>query len=137
MLDAGQHFNRSESACTGYVAPRELRHAVDIRRNAESRMTRSDDHGMLRTWEPIKGDNGYLGCAVVMVDPASVAEAPDTTSAYLVVARVPDGRPAVYYAGSAWNKAGVITSVAAWDHSIDNVARRVRTPLEVAIEPAR
>jgi len=130
-LDAGQHFNRFESSYKVYAAPRQLQHAVGIRRNPASEMARSADQGVLRTWEPFKG-NGNLGCAVV-VDPAAIAAAPDTASEYLIVARVPEKGPAVYYAGSAWDKAGAITSAALWDRYIADVAKRVASPLEVSV----
>ncbi|MFB3854850.1 MAG: DUF4861 family protein [Vicinamibacterales bacterium] len=133
-LDAGHHFNRFESTYRIYAAPRELHHAVGIRRNAGSEVLRSA-HGLLRTWEPIKGNAGSLGCAVI-ADPASIADTPDTASEYLVVARVPKDGPAVYFAGSAWDKAGVITSAVVWDRYIDNMARRLRNPLRVTLEPA-
>jgi hypothetical protein len=133
-LDAGQHFNRFESTYRVYAAPRPLQHAVGIRRNAASEMARAEP-GTLRTWEPFKG-NGYLGCGVV-IDPAAVAAAPDTASEYLIVARVPEKGPAVYYAGSAWDKAGTITSAALWDRYIADVAKRVASPLEVTVGPPR
>jgi hypothetical protein len=135
-LDAGHHLNRFESTYTVYAAPRDLQHAVGIRRNPASNAVRSTDHGVLRTWEPIKGNAGSLGCAV-LIDPSVVVDAPDTAAEYLVVARVPASRPAVYFAGSAWDKAGVITSAAAWDRYIDNVLMRLRSPMEMTIQPAR
>lgn len=98
-------------------------------------MARSADQGVLRTWEPFKG-NGNLGCAVV-VDPGAVVAAPDTTAEYYVVARVPEKGPAVYYAGSAWDKAGAIASPAAWDKYVADFARRVKSPLEVTIGGAQ
>jgi hypothetical protein len=135
-LDAGQHFNRFESTYKAYAAaPKPLQHAIGIRRNAASEMARSADRGVLRTWEPFKG-NGNLGCAVV-VDPGGVVAAPDATAEYYVVARVPEKGPAVYYAGSAWDKAGAIASPAAWDKYVADFARRVKSPLEVTIGGAQ
>jgi hypothetical protein len=90
---------------------------------------------VLRTWESFKG-NGSLGCAVV-ANAESVVEVQDTASEYFIVGRVPQDGPAVYYAGSAWDKAGVITSAAAWDARIAEVVKRVRTPVEVRIQTAK
>ena len=50
-----------------------LQHATGIKKNPGGVSTTSRERGILRTWEPIKGAPGNLGCAVV-VDPADVVE---------------------------------------------------------------
>jgi hypothetical protein len=130
-LDAGQQFNRFESTYTVYATPRELQHAIGIRKNPASQMTPGDP-GVLRTWEPFKDNGGHLGCAIV-IDPAALAESTEASGEYLIVARVPKQGPATYFAGSAWDKAGVITSATDWDRYTAEAARRLLTPPRVTI----
>ncbi len=132
-LDAGQHLNRFESTYTAYVPkPRDLQHAIGIRKNPGADMALSADRGVLRTWEAFKDNAGHLGCGIV-IDPASVVDTPQADNEYLVVARVPARGPAVYYAGSAWDKGGDMMTVADWDRHLGDFARRVRAPIEVTL----
>ena len=45
--------------------------------------------------------------------------------------------PAVYYAGSAWDKAGQVADAAAWQRFVEGVAQRVRQPVAVTVSAAR
>ena len=56
---------------------------------------------------------------------------PRVDNNYLVVTRVPGGTPAVYWAGTTWDKAGEITTIAAWDKYLDDWSARLRTPVTV------
>lgn len=135
-LDAGQHFNRFESRYVVHGKARPLQHAAGIRKNEGSSVSASKETGVVRTWEAFRGDAGHLGCAV-MVDPAQVTGLAEADGNTLVVANVPTSLPAVYYAGSAWDKAGQVPDVAAWDRDVADAARRVKSPLIVNIEVKR
>jgi len=50
-----------------------------------------------------------------------------------VVAKVATGQPAVYYAGSGWDKGGDFASVADWDRHLDEFVRRAGSPLSVEV----
>jgi Domain of unknown function (DUF4861) len=134
QLDAGQRLNRFES--TYHVpSPRALTHAAGIRKNPGSDVAVRADKGVVRTWEPLANnakENGYLGCAIV-ADPRDIAETPELDGNVLVVTRVPGGMPAVYWAGSAWDRGGTITTAAAWDRYLDDWAMRLRTPVAVQL----
>ena len=132
-LDAGQNFSRFESRYTFEGGPKEVTYAAGIKNNAGSTTANSRERGTLRAWEPIKNVPGNLGCAVI-VDPAQVVDFPQADGNYLVVAKVPTGSPAVYYAGFAWEQtAQVPGGVEGWDRNVANVARRLRSPLEVTL----
>jgi hypothetical protein len=49
------------------------------------------------------------------------------------VANVAAGTPAVYYAGSAWDKSGDFAGVADWDKYLGDFSRRLRAPIEVQL----
>ncbi len=130
-LDAGQHLNRFESFYR-LPSPRPLQQAAGIRANAGADVAERRDLGVLRTWEAFKGDDGHLGCGII-VDPHDLVDMPRAENNFLVVTRVPGGTPAVYWAGTAWDKGGEITTAAAWDQYLNGWAARLRTPVTVKI----
>jgi len=130
-LDAGHHLNRFESFYR-VPSPRPLQQAAGIRNNAGSQVSERRDAGVLRTWEAFKGEDGNLGCGII-VDPRDLVDMPHVDNNYLVVTRVPGGTPAVYWAGTTWDKAGEITTIAAWDKYLDDWSVRLRAPVTVQI----
>lgn len=135
-LDAGQHMNQFESRYTVHAKPRPLQHGVGIRKNPGSVVAVRRDLGVLRTWEPFREPNGHLACGVVM-DAASLVDGPEEADGnVLLVGVAPLDAPAVYYAGSAWDRGGHVADLAAWDAYLSAFAARVRSPVEIAIRPA-
>jgi hypothetical protein len=132
-LDAGSHFNRFESFYTvGGEGPITWATGIRLAKGVIPRVDR--ERGILRTWEHQGqyGDNGWLGCGVV-VDPAAVIDAKEEGGNQLVVARTAGGQPATWYAGSGWDRSGDFPDVAAWDRHLDAFAARVRSPLKVEV----
>ena len=132
-LDAGRQLNRLESFYrTNGTAPATW--AAGIRK-AASVVPRVDrEHGIVRTWEHLTnyGDNGWLGCGVV-VDPATIVETREDGGNQLFVARATAGAPATWYAGSGWDGSGRFPDVASWDRYLDAFAARLRSPLKVEV----
>lgn len=130
-LDAGSRFNRFESFYSveggGTVS-----HAAGLKRPAGAAVRVEKAAGTIRSWEPVKGENGNLGLALV-VDPSSLAEVVDADGNTLSVARPQAGQPAIHWAGSAWDRAGEVKSVEEWDREIAAFAERVRSPLKVEV----
>jgi hypothetical protein len=87
---------------------------------------------VLRTWETFKDNGGALGCGV-LVDPRDLVDAPEGNGSVLFVTRVAAGAPAVYYAGSAWDHGGTITTPALWDVYLAGWAQRLRAPVVVTV----
>ena len=132
-LDAGSHFNRFESF---YRPDGDVTWAAGIRK-AKDVVPRVDrERGVVRTWEHLTsyGDNGWLGCGLV-IDPGAVVDVVEQGGNQLVVARTPKGRPATWYAGSGWDRSGYFPDVAAWDRHLDAFAARLRSPLKVEVVP--
>jgi len=132
-LDAGSHFNRLESFYT-VEGDGPVTWAAGIRK-AEGVVPRVDrERGIIRTWEHQTryAEDGWLGCGLV-VDPAAVVEAREEGGSQLVVARTPRGQPAVWYAGSGWDRSGDFPDVAAWDRHLDAFAARLRSPMKVEV----
>jgi hypothetical protein len=78
---------------------------------------------------------GHQACGVV-IDPARIVDAPEADGNYLLVATVPAGGPAVYSAGSAWDRSGHMADLAAWDRYLDDQARRRAAPVEARLSAA-
>jgi hypothetical protein len=134
-LDAGSHFNRFESSYT-LDGDGPVTWAAGIR-NAEGMLLRVErEHGVVRTWEHLTryGENGWLGCAVV-IDPGTVVDVAEGGGSQLLVARTPRGRPATWYAGSGWDRSGDFPDAAAWDRHVNAFVARLRSPLAVEVLP--
>jgi hypothetical protein len=134
-LDAGSHFNRFESFYT-IEGDGPVTWAAGIRM-AKGVVPRVDrERGAVRTWEHLTsyGDNGWLGCGVV-VDPGSVVDVVEAGGNQLMVARTSKGRPATWYAGSGWDRSGDFPDAAAWDRYLDAFVARLRSPLVVEVLP--
>ena len=86
----------------------------------------------MRTWEPAEGDNGHLGCAVVL-PPNSSAEEQHVESDYLLVTPAPPSGALVYYVGSAWDRAGRTPDASAWSREIQGFSSRLATPVQVSL----
>ncbi len=125
-LDAGQHLNRFESTYTPAL-PQGAAVGIGIRIAKGSDFPVTPPAGVLRSWEPLTGNEGYLGCGVIA---PSMLETRKAEGDYLVIAR-PAGTTVVYYAGSAWDRAGEIKTVADWDDYLTREAARIRTPVRV------
>jgi unsaturated rhamnogalacturonyl hydrolase len=134
-LDAGAHLNRFESRYVIEGARGGLAHAAGIKASPGAERTIDRTRGILRTWEPIKGELGNLGCAV-LADPAQLVDSLEADGNHLVITRLPDDAAVVYWAGSAWDQGGDISGVADWDRYLDNAVLRLRAPLEVRLEQA-
>jgi Domain of unknown function (DUF4861) len=132
-LDAGSQLNKLESF---YQLPgsRAVTWAAGMRK-AEGVAPRVDrERGILRSWEHLTryGDNGWLGCGVI-VDPAAIVETREDAANQLVVAQTPAGSPATWYAGSGWDGGGRFRDAREWDAYLDAFAARLRSPLKLEV----
>ncbi|MFN8095023.1 MAG: DUF4861 domain-containing protein [Vicinamibacteria bacterium] len=132
-LDAGSQLNRIESFYRP-ADPAGVTWAAGIRR-PEGVVPRLDrERGIVRTWEHLTryGENGWLGCGVVL-DPATIVEFREEGGSQLVVAKAKAGAPATWWAGSGWDGSGRFPDAAAWDRYLDAFAARLRAPLRVEV----
>jgi hypothetical protein len=132
-LDAGSHFNRIESFYSVDGAD-EVTWATGIKRakGAEVRIER--EKGTLRTWEALTKPNGNLGCAVA-VDAGRLDSVAEAEGNVLLLGRTRPGQPVVYHAGSGWDKGGDVPGAAAWDGLVEDLARRLSSPLGIEVLP--
>jgi pectinesterase len=132
-LDAGRHLNRFESFYrTEGAGPVTWAAGIRLAEGVSPRVDR--ERGIVRTWEHQTryGEDGWLGCGIV-IDPASIVDVKEEAGNQLVVARTPTGTPATWYAGSGWDRSGYFQGLADWDRHLDDLARRLASPLRVEV----
>jgi len=130
-LDAGSHLNRFESLYEGTDA---LSWAAGTK-IAKGGLTRADrERGLVRAWEHLTnyGDNGWLGCGVILESGPAV-EIVEAGSNLMLVSQTAAGQPARYYAGTGWDGSSYFKDMGDWDRYLDAFAARLRSPLRVEI----
>ena len=134
-LDAGSHFNRFESFYT-VDGEGPVTWAAGIRKPEGTPPRVDRERGVVRTWEHLTryGENGWLGCGVV-IDPGVVVGVAEAAGSQLLVGRTPRGQPATWYAGSGWDRSGDFPDASAWDRHLDDFVARLRSPLAVEVLP--
>ena len=93
--------------------------------------------GWMRTWEPLKDDNGNLGCGVV-VGPG--VEWKTTATDNVLVGKAIPGVPFVTHVGAAWDCSGDVADAAAWTEAGRGDGargRRAGSHHAVAVAPRR
>jgi hypothetical protein len=124
-LDAGQNFNHFESR---YDVDGDVQYATGIKKFAATDMRMERAAGWFRAWGPVVGGSGKFGCAIV-IDPSAIVDVTEADGNHLIVART----PAVYYAGTGWDKSGDFADVNDWDRYVEQWAQRVKSPLHVEV----
>jgi rhamnogalacturonyl hydrolase YesR len=134
-IDAGRSLNRFESHFKVESGARPQAVGIGIAKHAGGKASFDKSLGLLASWEPFKGDNGNLGCAVVAV-PETVDGQQDTELDTLLIANVPPTGPLAYYVGFGWDRSGDFADEAAWSSYARGFARALRAPLRVSVSSA-
>jgi hypothetical protein len=130
-LDAGTHFNRIESTFGGSSGSPAV--GLGIAKHPGNVHQVDAKTGWMLTWEPLNGgQSGSLGCAIVL-PPGASGQPQEVESDYLLVTAAPSKGPLVYYAGSAWDRAGQVTSLTAWADEATSLSRRLGAPVQVTL----
>ena len=131
-LDAGSQFNRFQSFyAPGSASP--LTAAIGLRKTQGEVTDFNAGGGWLAKWEPVEKNAGNQGLAII-ADPSLVLGRAEDEKNLLLLEKTP-GNVASYWAGFAWDKAGRFTTAAAWKAHVDEMARRIRSPIEVRVSP--
>jgi hypothetical protein len=131
ILDAGSQFNRIESTLTGQRGS--LAVGVGIAKHPGSAVKVDARAGTMRVWEPLDGGKaGNLGTAIVLPAGAKLEEHHGDLE-YLIVTPASTSGRLVYYAGSAWDRAGRIRDQGAWGAEVQSLTRRLAAPVRTKI----
>jgi unsaturated rhamnogalacturonyl hydrolase len=136
-LDAGKNFDRFESFFKVDGKPeagKPLVIGVGIAKHDGGVVRFEKKAGWLRSWEPFKGKNGNLGCAIV-ASPAAVVDYRPTDTDHLLLINAPAGPKAsvVYHAGFGWDGSGDFPDIAAWTKQVEGLARDLAAPVRVSL----
>jgi len=128
-LDAGSQLNHFQ---TYYRANGPLAVAVGLKKVKDEVKEFNAERGWLTTWQAVDKNLGMQGLAVV-VSPGDVDKQAEDARNNLLVMKPRSAFPVSYWAGFAWDRAGLITSAEAWKNYVDDFAERLRSPIQVAV----
>ena len=135
-VDAGHQLDRIDSTFT-FSGPSALTVAVGLNKTPSDKkqepriaLVKDEANHALLQWVE-QASNGAFGTAVVL--PASTGFAEDALND-LVLAHVESGKPLRYWVGAAWDRAGRITSRAAWQAYVGAEAQRAAHPVRIALK---
>lgn len=110
----------------------ELPVAIGISKRKEAgAILLEEGEGVMGYWEPRHGADGTTGIGCVIVSP--VKEMKVEKGHILTVSATDKNKTVTYYAGGAWDKAGLITSADQWFAYLRGQARCIQKPVEVKI----
>ena len=128
-LDAGSWLSRMESTITlAQGGDTTLAAGLASTSGASSL---APDGSWATVWQPLDGDNGTLGVALVATGPVTLEQASEHV---LASASVASGGVFAYYAGGGWSKGGFADN-AAWNTYVADFAARVASPIKVSPAP--
>ncbi len=129
-IDAGSNMTRVE---TRFASNRKqpLNVGVGIvQRDGEGHYTADGANNFNSYWEPAHGDDGSIGCGVIL--PAGVKAFDVIDRQQLSIGTAQPGQPFVYYFGAGWSKSGDFADAAAWDAYVRGYAQKLKAPLKVS-----
>ena len=132
-LDAGSQLDHYQIF---YKAPAQFAGelpnvAVGLKKVAREQKELNAAQGTLTIWEPMEANLGMQGVAAI-VNPKDLVMPEEDQRNNLLLARMATDRPFSYWAGFAWDRAGIITTQQAWKKYVDEFAQGVASPIEVS-----
>ncbi|HEX5344753.1 MAG TPA: glycoside hydrolase family 88 protein [Duganella sp.] len=131
-IDAGSNMTRVETRYTSNSkAPLKVGVGI-VQRDGEGHYTADGSAGFNSYWEPAHGDDGSIGCGVIL--PAGVKGFDVIDRQQLTLGTAQPGQPFVYYFGAGWSKSGDFADAAAWDAYVRGYAQKLKAPLKVSTQ---
>jgi unsaturated rhamnogalacturonyl hydrolase len=131
-LDAGKNFDRIESSYRVDGKPAAVTVGVGIVKHEGGTVEVDKKAGSMRTWEPVKDNNGNLGCGVVLA-PGGPADYRFVPPDHLLSRKTGADGTFAYYAGFGWDRSGDFADVAAWGKAVQDLARTIASPVRVTL----
>jgi rhamnogalacturonyl hydrolase YesR len=129
-IDAGSNMTRVETRfkATG-KGPLTVGVGI-VQRDGQGHYTANGEQHMTSYWQPPHGDDGNIGCGVIL--PAGADKFDVIDKQQLTIANTEPGRPFVYYFGAGWSKSGDFADADAWDGYVYRYAQKLKAPLKVS-----
>ena len=131
-LDAGSQLDHYQVTYRPLDGAGPLTAAVGLKKVAGEEKWLDAAAGTMTIWQPMEKNLGMQGLAVIVDPRAFVGPAEDARN-NLVLVNAGADHAIGYWAGFAWDRAGRITSAAAWRTYVEDFAQGVRTPIEVTV----
>ena len=129
-LDAGSQLNHFESFYKPSPKAGPLICGVGLKKVKGEQNDFDEDRGALVSWQPMEHDMGKQGVALI-VDTKMFGRRADDKQNNLLLVKVKPDNSVSYWTGFAWDRAGVITSQAAWKAYVAEFADELRSPIEI------
>lgn len=139
-LDAGSQLNRIDDIFTSDKGG-DLTVGIGLAKHDKPGDAKAiEKDGIIRYWDAADiekkdttKDNGQVGTGAV-IDPKNIQDVAMDKEQTLILAKAKSGEPVRYWAGSCWDRAGEIKDVAAWDQYLENISKRIQSPIEVTLK---
>lgn len=134
-LDAGSQLDHFESIYKPYPGPGKtvtLTSGIGLKKVGGEATEADAGHGWMLSWQNMEKKAGQQGIAVI-VDPTALEKQTQDKLNNLLLVKCTPRHTVSYWAGFCWDKAGQITSAAAWKQYVDEFAQGAASPLEVSI----
>jgi Domain of unknown function (DUF4861) len=131
-LDAGSQLDHFQSSYKSEGANGPLAVAVGLKKVKDEQKEFNAEGGWLAIWEAMEKNQGMQGLAAI-VNPEQLDKQAEDKQNNLIVLKAGSEKPTSYWAGFAWDRAGKITSAAAWSKYVDAFAKGLRSPIEVSV----
>ena len=133
-LDGGSQLNHFEAFYRSEPGDRPLTVAIGLKKVKDAQKEFNAERGRLTTWEPMAKDLGMQGLAIV-ANPREVdTVTEDNLNHLLVLKPTKNTMPISYWAGFAWDRAGMITSQRVWNKYVDEFSQMRQSPIEVKVK---
>ena len=133
-LDAGSQLNHFESLYRQENGGNEpLAVALGLKKVKDEQKEFRGERGWLTIWEPMEKNLGMQGLAIV-VDPSAVDKLGEDKLNNLLLLKPNNASPVSYWAGFAWDRAGLIPNAAAWTKYVDDFAAARQSPITVTVK---
>lgn len=132
-LDAGSQLDHYRVTFKPLDGQGPLTAAVGLKKVAGEEKWLDPKAGTLTVWQAVSGNRGMQGLAV-LVDPATLRGPGEDARNNLVLVNLRPENVLDYWAGFAWDRAGRITTPAAWRAYVDGFARGLRAPIQVSVK---
>jgi rhamnogalacturonyl hydrolase YesR len=131
-IDAGSNMTRVETRFKA-AGKDPLTVGVGIaQRDGQGHYTADGEQHLTSYWQPPHGDDGNIGCGVIL--PAGADKFDVIDKQQLTIANTAPGQPFVYYFGAGWSKSGDFADAAAWDAYVRSYAQKLKAPLKVTTQ---
>jgi hypothetical protein len=131
-LDGGSQLNHFQTSYRRLTGLEHVAVAVGLKKVKDEQKEFNAERGRLTIWEPMEKNFGMQGLAIV-VNPENVNKVVEDKLNHLVVLNASKVVPVSYWAGFAWDRAGRITTVEAWNKYVDEFIEARRSPIAITV----